>query len=314
MLASDQLQRTHDENGEVIGREQGSEKDPDPDIDSKPQDEQTNSEVSEEMDRESEETDGGEQEDNPEHADEAQGYVDQLPDMIQLFDSPPASQSLQLYRKPPSIKDVDDGAMNQNDGDGNWDSTPPSIISLSFYSEEAFVEEDTGAADEAGYEEQAPPDERSSLQEEAPPEATSPARDIAPIHTAAEGTGEATQDHFRFILRDRDDWITMEEFPFTASLSILVETTAEKHAAQGRHLLDIELWSLHPSQCFEAALAHGTHTILLFPAGRICIDKQLAASAAALCPDTGLLQGQTRKRAADEDVSRQRHIQKRHKR
>ena len=41
---------------------------------------------------------------------------------------------------------------------------------------------------------------------------------------------------------------------------------------------------LAPSQCFEAALANGTDTILLFPAGRLWVDKPLAASTAALCP------------------------------
>ena len=251
----------------------------------------------------SEEIDGGEQEGNREDIDEAQAYVNQLPDATYVFDSPPPSQSLQLSRKPPSIEDVQDGVINENDSDGYWDSTPPSIISSSFYSEEAFVEEDNGAEAKAGCEEQAPPDERAPLQEEAPPEAASPARDIASIYTAAEGTGEATQNRFKFILRDRDDWITMEEYSFISSLSILVKTTAEKHAAQGRQLLNVELWSLHPSQCFEAALAHGTNTILLFLVGRLCIDKQLAASAAALCPDAGPRQGQTRKKAAHEDVS-----------
>lgn len=306
-LPSDQSQRTHDED-KLIGQEQGSENDPDPDIHSEPQDEQTTGEVSEEMHYESEERHSGEQEDNPEHIDETQGYMDQLPDLTRLFDSPPPPQSLQPYRKPPSIEDIEDGAINENDGDRNWDSIPPSIISSSFYSEGGFIETDAGTEDDVGREEQAPPNERSPLQEEAPWKAASP------IQGTPEGTGEAAQNRFRFILRDGDDWITMEEYSFTASLSTLVGTTAEKHAAQGRHLLDIELWSLHPSQCFEAALAHSTHTILLFPAGPIHIDQQLAASAAALCPDAGPLQGQTRKRAAEEDVSQKRHIQKRHKR
>ena len=88
-----------------------------------------------------------------------------------------------------------------------------------------------------------------------------------------------------FTLREGEDWTTMEEYSVTASLSTFVETTAEKHTARGRSLLDIELWSLHPSHSFEVALANSTHTILLFPAGGICVDIPLAASAAALCPD-----------------------------
>lgn len=83
-----------------------SENDPDANLLSEPQDEQTTSEASEEMNHESEETDGEEQEDNPEDIDEAQAYVNQIPDTTHLFDSPPPSQSLQLCRKPPSVEDV----------------------------------------------------------------------------------------------------------------------------------------------------------------------------------------------------------------
>jgi len=54
-----------------------------------------------------------------------------LPDMTDLFDSPPASQSLRLYRKPESMENIGEGAINENDGDGDWDSTPPSILSSS---------------------------------------------------------------------------------------------------------------------------------------------------------------------------------------
>lgn len=309
-LSSDQLPRTHGQDDEVIGQEQMSENDPDADILSEPQDEQTTSEATEEMDCEIDEIEGREQEDNSEDLDEAQAYINQLPDTTHLFDSPPPSQSLQLYRNPPSIEDVQVGVMNEN-GNGNWDDPPPSILSSSFYSEEAFVEEDNEAEAEAGYEEQAPPDERAPLPKEAPSEVASPARDTAPVNTAADGAAKATQDRFKFILRDGDDWTTMEEYSFTSSLSTLVKNTAEKHAAQGRHLLDVELWSLHPSQCFEAALAHGTNIILLFPAGQLCIDKRLAASAAALCPDAGPLRGRTRKRAAHEDISQQRLTKKR---
>lgn len=151
-LPSDQSQRTHDED-KLIGQEQGSENDPDPDIHSEPQDEQTTREVSEEMRYESEERYSREQEDNPEYIDETQGYVDQLPDLTHLFDGPPPPQSLQPYRKPPSIEDIEDGAINENNGDRNWDFTPPSIISSSFYSERGFIDADAGTEDDVSHEE-----------------------------------------------------------------------------------------------------------------------------------------------------------------
>ena len=297
-----------------VTRDEDEEQRSDMDLDlvtySQPQTEQTTNEASEEIYPENEDRHTWEEEDDLGDCYEARGYMDQLPDISHQFDSPPPSQSLQLPRKPSSIEDMEEGSINEYDSNGNGDSQMPSILSSSFYSED-FIEANAGA--EAGQNLQALLDEGSPLQEEVPSEAASQVHETPSLYAVAEGVGEAAQDRFRFILRDGDDWVTMEEYSITTSLSSLVEATAEKHAAQGRYLLDIDLWSLDPSQCYEAALAHGTHIILLFPPGSICIDEQLAASAASLCPDARPLQRQTRKRVANEEVSQQRDIQKRHR-
>lgn len=47
---------------------------------------------------------------------------------------------------------------------------------------------------------------------------------------------------------------------------------------EGRHLLESELWSLHPAECVTAARVTGVFVIFMLPAGRICIDQQLAES------------------------------------
>lgn len=73
-------------------------------------------------------TDSGEPEPNPDRGDEAQGYVDQLHDRIDLFDNPPPAQSLQRCRKPPST-DSEEGATIENENAMEHDSAPPSIAS-----------------------------------------------------------------------------------------------------------------------------------------------------------------------------------------
>ena len=95
----------------------------------------------------------------------------------------------------------------------------------------------------------------------------------------------------------------MKEYFFGPSLPSSVELTAEKHAREGRYLFDTALWSLHPSECFEAAMANGTHVILLLPAGRICISQQLAASASQLGDNARSFKDNTRKRVANDDIS-----------
>ncbi len=137
------------------------------------------------------------------------------------------------------------------DGEREQGSVAPSIISSSFYSNEISPEE-------------------GPLEERVPFEET-PLRPIASTPMEATEKDETLQERFKFIFRDEDDWITMKEYFFDSSLSSLVELTAEKHAREGRYLFDTALWSLHPSECFEAAMANGTHVILLFLAGRICI-------------------------------------------
>ena len=102
----------------------------------------------------------------------------------------------------------------------------------------------------------------------------------------------------------------MEGYPFGPYLFSSVELIANKHASEGRYVLDTALWSLHPTECFEAAMAHGSHVILIFPAGRIHIDQHLAASASELGDNARPLESNTRKRAANDDISKKDHIRK----
>lgn len=85
---------------------------------------------------------------------------------------------------------------------------------------------------------------------------------------------------------------------------------AKKHASKGRYLFDTALWSLHPSKCFEAAMAHGSHVILVFPAGRIHIDQHFAASTFQLGDNARSLTSNVRKRAANDDIAKEDHIRK----
>ena len=114
----------------------------------------------------------------------------------------------------------------------------------------------------------------------------------------------------QIIYRDGDDWVPMEEYSFGPSLFSSVELIANKHVSEGRYFLDTALWSLHPSECFEAAMAHGSHAILVFPAGKIHNDQHLAASASELGGDARPLESNTRKRAANDDISKKDHIRK----
>jgi len=162
-------------------------------------------------------------------------------------------------------------------------SVAPSIISSSFYSNEISPKE-------------------GPLEERVPFEET-PLRPIASAPMKATKKDETLQERFKFIFRNKDDWITMKEYFFDPSLFSSMKLTIKKHAREGRYLFDTTLWSLHPSKCFEAAMANGTHVILLFPTGRICISQQLAASASQLGDNARSFKDNTRKRVANDDIS-----------
>jgi len=207
--------------------------------------------------------------------------AEQLRETSHLFESPPRSQSVQGNQEPQPMDDVEE--LVTYDGEGERGSVAPSIISSSFYSDEISPEE-------------------GPLEERVPFEET-PLRAITSAPMEATEKDEPLQERFKFIFRDGDDWITMEEYFFGPSLSSSVELTAEKHAREGRYLFDTALWSLHPSECFEAAMANGTHVILLFLAERICISQQLAASASQLGDNARSFKDNTRKRVANDDIS-----------
>ena len=52
---------------------------------------------------------------------------------------------------------------------------------------------------------------------------------------------ELAQEQFKFIYRDGDDWVLMEEYPFGPYLFSSVELIVNKHASEGRYLLDTAL-------------------------------------------------------------------------
>ena len=206
-----------------------------------------------------------------------------------MFDSLLRSQSVQGDEEAQSIHDMNEPATD--DGEGECGSVAPSIISPSYYSdEEVPLEED-------------PLEEGASLEE-------APLRAIASAHIEATEKDEVTQERFKFIYRDGDDWIPMEEYLFGPSLFSSVELIANKHASEGRYLFDTALWSLHPSECFEVAMAHGSYVILVFPAGRLHIDLHLATSASELGDNARPLESNTRKRAVNDDISKKDHIGK----
>ena len=212
---------------------------------------------------------------------EWQDYAEQLGDTSHMFESPPRSHSVQGNQEPQPMDDVVE--LVTYDGEREQGSVAPSIISSSFYSDEIPLED-------------GPLEERVPFEE-------SPIRPIASAPMEATEKDETLQERFKFIFRDGDEWITMEEYVFGPSLSSSVELTAEKHAREGRYLFDTALWSLHPSDCFEAAMANGTHVVLLFPAGRICISQQLAASASQLGDNARSFKDHARKRIANHDIS-----------
>ena len=87
----------------------------------------------------------------------------------------------------------------------------------------------------------------------------------------------------------------MEEHLFGPCLFSSVEFIVNKHANEGRDLLDTALWSLRPPECFEAAMVHGSRIILVSPAGKMYIDQHLAASASELGGDARPLESSTKK-------------------
>ena len=157
-----------------------------------------------------------------------------------------------------------------------------SIILLSFYSDEISPED-------------GPHEERVLFKK-------TPLRPIASAPIEITEKDDIFQERFKFIFRDGDDWIIIEKYYFGLSLSFSVELTAKKHIKKGRYLFDIAFWLLHPSECFEAAMANSTYVILLFLIKRICISQQLAASASRLGDNARLFKENIRKRVINDDI------------
>ncbi len=146
-------------------------------------------------------------------------YAEQQGDTSHRLESPPRSQSVQGNQEPQPMDDVEE--LVTDDGEGERGSVAPSIISLSFYSDEI-------------------PPEEGPLEERVPFEET-PLRAMTSALMEATEKDEPFRERFQFIFRDGDDWITMEEYFFGPSLSSSVELTAENHAREGRYLFDTAL-------------------------------------------------------------------------
>ncbi len=102
----------------------------------------------------------------------------------------------------------------------------------------------------------------------------------------------------------------LEEGPSKVETPLQAIASAQATKEDELPLFDIALWSLHPSECFEAAMAYGSHVILVFPAGRIHIDQHIAASAFQLGDNAKPLEGDTRKRVVNDNISEEGHVRK----
>ncbi len=232
-------------------------------------------------DRDHEQAKNNEKQDgiNSENTSEWQNYMNQLEDSSLRSQNLHESQSMNDVEELTSYDDVEE-----------WDSLAPSIISSSFYSDEVLLEEWLL--------------EEDSLKEETSLQAIASAR----IETTKKD--ELSQDRFKFIFCQEDDWISMKQYSFDSSLFSLVKLTAEKHASEKQYLFDTALWSLHPSNCFEAAMTYDSHVILVFSAERIHNDQHIATSAFQLSDNVRSLKDNMRKRAVNNDIFKKDHIRK----
>lgn len=122
---------------------------------------------------------------------------------------------------------------------------------------------------------------------------------------AAGEIGNSARILIKFFLRHQEDWRVAEELWVEPSDRLLVEEVAEKYTSRGQFLFNIELWPLAPSECFEAAIANGTNTILLLPEERIDITHRLFSSLTVFSREGTL------KRRSTDDISEPDHINKR---
>ena len=242
------------------------------------------------------------------HVPQWQDYVEQLGDPDDMWDRSRRSLSVPENRGWDVTKVVEELVEDQNKRD--WEtSRAPSIIGSSFYSDAPLRDD---LLEDSPFERQ-DRRERAPLTEEDrdPPETQDPhPRDFCTAVACAYEEDEPAQERFRFFYRDGHVWVTMEELFFDRSLAASVRLIAHKHASEGRYLFDTHLCSLHPSECYEAAMAHGSHVILVIPGGNVSIDECLAETTLKLDDTTRLRKDRTKKRLAAENVFQERHIQK----
>jgi hypothetical protein len=96
----------------------------------------------------------------------------------------------------------------------------------------------------------------------------------------------AAKIRINYKVRERGVWRTANSLLVDPSDPSEVERVAKKYMRKRIRLFDTALNILTPRDCFEAALADETNTILLIPEAEIDIDKELEASVSELASNT----------------------------
>ena len=100
----------------------------------------------------------------------------------------------------------------------------------------------------------------------------SPGEAVSPrtIH-GTEGVPQGASTRVKFVLRDKDKWVNIDEFSVRPTEHSIIRRKTEEHINRGQFLFNLEFWSLHPLEYLNVTVASGTNTIFLIPAGRVHI-------------------------------------------
>jgi hypothetical protein len=98
-------------------------------------------------------------------------------------------------------------------------------------------------------------------------------------------------------VQERGVWRTSRSLYVDPSDPSEVERVAVKYMRKGIRLFDTELNILTPADCFEAATANGSNTIILIPEAEINISEELETSISKLESDEESTTEKGRKRS-----------------
>lgn len=98
-------------------------------------------------------------------------------------------------------------------------------------------------------------------------------------------------------VRERGVWRTAHSLDVDPSNPSEVERVAVKYMRKRMRLFDTELNILTPRDCFEAATAEGSNTILLLPETEIDISEPLENSIPKSAPERDPTKDEARKRS-----------------